>query len=95
MFVHILQAKYIEDYRVEVVFNDGRRGIADLEDALRGPVFTPLKEKSFFSKLKVDKELQTISWPNGADIAPEYVYFKSFQNEPELKSKFKAWGYVA
>lgn len=95
MFIHILKAKYIKDYKVEVVFNDGRRGVADLEDALRGPVFMPLKDKAVFSKLKIDEELQTISWPNGADIAPEYVYFKSFQSEPDLKNKFKAWGYIA
>ena len=55
----------------------------------------PLKDKTVFSKLKIDEELQTISWPNGADIAPEYVYFKSFQSDPDLKNKFKAWGYIA
>jgi hypothetical protein len=30
--------------RVELTFNDGRKGIADLSEALKGPVFEPLKE---------------------------------------------------
>lgn len=95
MILHVTNAKYAGDYKVEVTFNDGRSGIADLEDALNGPVFNPLKDKMMFSQLKVDKELETISWPNGADLAPEYIYFKAFKNVLELKDKFRKWGYAA
>lgn len=94
MILHILNAKYIKDYKVEVSFNDGRKGIADLKEALRGPVFEPLKDKSIFSQLMVDEILETICWPNGADLAPEYVYFKAFNKVPELQEKFKKWGYL-
>ncbi len=94
MFLHITNAKYIDGYKVEVSFNDGRKGVADLIDALKGPVFEPLKNKTQFSALKVDEELETIVWPNGADLAPEYVYFQAFRTEPELQSKFKRWGYI-
>jgi hypothetical protein len=94
MILHVTHAKYVGDYKVKVTFNDGRSGIADIEDALNGPVFNGLKDRTLFSQLKVDKELETISWPNGADLAPEYIYFKAFGNVPELKDKFKKWGYV-
>jgi hypothetical protein len=53
------------------------------------------KDKSFFAQVRVDKELETITWPNGADFAPEYLYFQAFKNEPELQGKFKEWGYIA
>ena len=43
MFLHVTNARYLEDYKVEVSFNDGRKGIADLTDALKGPIFEPLK----------------------------------------------------
>ncbi len=56
---------------IEVCFNDGRKGIADLKEALRGPVFKPLKDKSLFAQFSVDPELETISWLNGADLAPD------------------------
>ena len=52
--MHITQASYLDGYRVEVVFNDGKKGIADLSDALTGKVFEPLKNIDVFSKFNVD-----------------------------------------
>lgn len=94
MFLHIMSAKHIQDYKVEVAFNDGKRGIADLHDALTGTVFEPLKKLDEFVNFEVDKELQTIVWANGADLAPEYIYFQAFKAEPELQMQFKKWGYI-
>ena len=45
MFLHVTNAKYVEDYKVEVTFNDGREGVADLASALKGRVFEPLITK--------------------------------------------------
>ncbi len=95
MFLHITNARYLEDYKVAVSFDNGREGVADLADALKGPVFEPLRNKSEFSALIVDEELKTITWPSGADMAPEYLYFQAFKNEPDLQSQFKQWGYIA
>lgn len=94
MFLYIKDAKYIEEYKVQVLFSNGRSGVADLSSALKGRVFESLKDKSNFSALKVDRELDTIVWPNGADLAPEYVYFQAFRDDPELQSQFKEWGYI-
>ncbi len=94
MFLHVTNARYVDGYKVEVSFNNGRKGVADLTDALKGPMFEPLKNKLEFSTLTVDKELETIVWPNGADLAPEYIYFQAFKNDPELRSQFKQWGYI-
>jgi hypothetical protein len=95
MFLHITEAKHIEKYKVEVVFNNGKRGIADLSEALHGPVFEPLKNQEIFSSFVVDKELETLVWPNGADLAPEYIYFQAFKNNPELQEQFKLWSYIS
>ncbi len=94
MFLHIKKVKYLDDYKIEVIFNNGKKGIADLSDTLKGTAFTPLKDKSVFAKVAVDKELETIVWPNGVDLAPEYVYFKAFQEDPHLINQFKDWGYL-
>ncbi len=91
--LHITHAEYLEDYRVKITFNDGKIGIADL-NCLTGEIFEALKDKRIFSELKVDKELDTIVWPNGADLAPEYLYFQAFKDAPELKDQFKKWGYI-
>jgi len=94
MFLHVIKAKHLHDYVVEVTFNNGRKGRADLSDALKGPVFEPLKDINEFSKLRVDAELETITWENGADLAPEFIYFQAFKTDPVLEPQFKAWGYL-
>ena len=94
MFIHVTEAKYLINYEVEVSFNDGKSGVVNLESALYGPMFEPLKHNDMFAKLQVDKELETIVWPNGADLAPEYIYYLTFQNNTELQRQFESWGYI-
>ena len=94
MFLHIRQARYLNGYEVELLFNDDRRGVADLSEVLRGPVFEPLKDEQLFAQLEVDGELQTIAWPNGADLAPEYLYSLAFRHDPDLQEQFRQWGYL-
>jgi len=57
-------------------------------------VFEPLKDVAQFRQVKVDDELNTIVWPNGADLAPEYVYFQAFKDDPQLRPQFESWGYL-
>lgn len=58
-------------------------------------MFEPLRDVEVSSQLRVDPELQTIVWPNGADYAPELIYFQAFRNEPDLQEQFRSWGYIA
>ena len=70
-------AAWYEGFKVKIWFRDGSIKIVDFEDHLKtktGPVFEPLKDVEYFSKARYDEELSTIAWPNGADIAPEYLY---------------------
>ena len=94
MLLQVTQAFYLKDYQIEVVFNDGKKGIVDLSESLNGKVFEPLKNLGAFKSFSVDEELETIVWANGADLAPEYIYYQAFKNEPELQAQFKKWGYV-
>lgn len=71
MFMHVTQAKYIEEYKVWLSFNDGAEGEIDLTSELHGEVFEPLKDKTFFKSFTLDGH--TLSWSNGADFAPEFL----------------------
>lgn len=87
--LHVKSARYIEGFKVWVAFDDGTEGEIDLEGAFHGPVFEPLKQIEMFSKLSVDPELETIVWPNGADLAPEFLkelYNKQMQPTPKTRS---------
>ena len=94
MFLHVINAKYLKDYELEVSFNNGQKGIADLSCILNRKCFNSLKDKKIFSTFFIDKELDTITWSNGTDLAPEYIYFQVFKNDPKLQQLFKQWGYV-
>jgi len=74
MFLHVLEAKYLHDYVIWLRFNDGAEGEIDLKDELWGDMFEPLKEAEKFKRFRVDPELGTIVWENGADLAPEFLY---------------------
>jgi hypothetical protein len=76
MFLHVREASYVDGYRIRLRFNDGSEGIVDLSDCLDGEVFEPLKEPANFKAFRVDPDLQTIVWENGADMAPEFLYEK-------------------
>jgi len=93
MLVYITEAKYLHDYKVELKFNDGRKGVVDLENELYGTVFEPLKDKKVFSSVKLDKDLDTIAWENGVDLAPEFLYYESFKDDKTLAKQFQEWGY--
>lgn len=69
--LHVVEASYVDALRVRVRFNDGAEGLIDLSESLDGPVFEPLNDKSYFARFKI--EGHTLSWPNGADFAPEYL----------------------
>ena len=74
MLPKLREAKYRGDYRIWLKFADGMEGEVDLESEFWGEVFEPLKEKARFATFSLDKELETIVWPNGADFAPEFLY---------------------
>ncbi len=72
----IIEARIIKDYTVELVFDDLKKGVVDLHKFLGKGIFKELLDKKKFHQMKVDAELGTICWPNGADIAPDTLYFE-------------------
>lgn len=74
MILHVIEARYLHDFVIWLRFNDGAEGEIDLSGELEGEVFGPLRNIEEFKKFKVDPELGTIVWENGADLAPEFLY---------------------
>jgi len=70
---HIVEAEYTRDYVIKIKFDDGAVKIVDIESYVeRGGVFSKLRDKEYFKRFFID--LNTVCWPNGADIAPERLY---------------------
>jgi hypothetical protein len=89
MLPSVTKAKYVSGYLIEVKFNDGTKKVIDFEPWLTGPIFKPLKNKHYFKKFFIDGP--TITWPNGADIAPETLY-KAVTVKSDSNSKLRRAG---
>jgi hypothetical protein len=76
MIPRVVEAEYVRDYVIHIKFADGIEGDIDLEDELDGEVFEPLKDPTYFKDFEVHPDLHTVTWPNGADFAPEFLYEK-------------------
>ncbi len=72
--VRIRSVRLLGGFSVELGLTDGGTRVVDLDRYLRGPVFEPLRnDPALFASVRVDPELGTIVWPNGADLDPEVL----------------------
>ncbi len=71
MFIEVVKAEYVDDYRIKLWFNNNVTKVVDLKPSLKGLVFEPLKDLDYFKKFSV--KYNTVEWENGADFAPEYL----------------------
>ena len=73
--IEISKAKQVDDYQIELVFNNKKKGVVDLKNTIftdHRDIFKELKDLNKFKKFKI--EFDTLSWENGLDLAPEFLY---------------------
>jgi len=71
----VVSAVYKGKYKIEIRFEDGKKGIVDFSKYLnKGGVFERFKDIHFFKSFKVNSELGVLSWGDEADVAPETLY---------------------
>ena len=63
---------------------DGTSGTVDLVQELWGPMFEPLTNPEVFNQARVDPELETVVWPNGDDLSPEFLYQIALQTPGKI-----------
>ena len=74
MIPRVVEVKPLDGFRLWVRFRDGKVGTIELVNELWGPMFEPLKDPDLFFQASVNPDLETVTWPNGADLAPEFLY---------------------
>jgi hypothetical protein len=72
--VHVTAFGVVGDHRLRLSFEDGAEGDVDLANWGWRGVFEPLADPAYFRQVRLDEELGTVVWPNGADIAPETLH---------------------
>jgi Molybdate transporter of MFS superfamily/Protein of unknown function (DUF2442) len=61
-------------YTLAVRFNDGTEQIIDFRPVLAGELFGPLRDLAVFNQVRLDSEVHTLVWPNGADFDPATLH---------------------
>ncbi len=75
MLHDVISATYQGGYRIELEFDDGRRGTVDFAKQLeRRGVFERFRDLEYFRSFNVNEELGVLTWGSEIDIAPETLY---------------------
>src|SRR5436190_2174927 len=61
-------------YTLCVGFDDGTEQVINFEPMLAGRLFGPLRDQALFDAVKLDPEVHTLVWPNGADFDPATLH---------------------
>jgi hypothetical protein len=80
MIPDVVSASYKGGYKIEVKFENGKKGIVDFSKYLeKGGVFDRFKSIDFFKKFTVNRELGVLTWQDEIDVAPETLYAEATQ----------------
>ncbi|MBC8105713.1 MAG: DUF2442 domain-containing protein [Anaerolineae bacterium] len=89
--IHRVSSFKIEGpYLLRVRFEDNTEQVIDFQPVLAGDFFRPLRELSLFNQVRIDPEVHTLVWPNGADFdAPTLHDWPVFADQ--LAARAKQW----
>jgi hypothetical protein len=74
MLDDIVEARPLGGYRLYLRYADGATGELDLAPLLQFTgVFEPLRDPEFFAQVRVNPDIGTVVWPNGADLCPDVL----------------------
>jgi hypothetical protein len=73
--IWVVDAKALHAHRLWVRFSDGSEGEIDLAGFIFNdtrPIVSALRDSESFARLRVQSD--TVTWDNGFDLAPEFLY---------------------
>jgi len=80
----------VAPFTLRVKFDDGTSQIIDFRPVLKGELYGPLQEPALFDQVRIDPEVHTLVWPNGADFDPAILHNWS-ESSPALKDLVDKW----
>lgn len=57
-------------HTLSIRFDDGATRRIDFTPILNGELYGPLRDVRLFEQVRLDEEVHTLVWPNGADFDP-------------------------
>lgn len=86
----VTSVKLLGDYRIRVGFDDGSVREIDLEPVLEGEIYGPLRNVRVFDSVRIDPEVHTLVWSNGADFDPAVLHDWP-EHEAAMRQLAKRW----
>jgi hypothetical protein len=80
----------VAPYTLRVRFDDRTEQLIDFRPVLAGELFGPLNELGTFNQVRVDSEVHTLVWPNGADFDPATLHDWP-AHAAALRERAQAW----
>lgn len=75
-FIDVTGVRPLKNRELELTFADGLCAVVDMDRVIErySGIFAALSDENYFRQVRVNVELGTIVWPNGADICPDVLY---------------------
>jgi hypothetical protein len=70
----VRSVKIVAPYTLRVGFDDGAEQTIDFRPVLAGELYGLLRALAVFNAVKIDPEVHTLVWPNGADFDPATLH---------------------
>lgn len=86
----VRSVKMVAPYTLQVGFDDSTEQTIDFRPVLAGELYRPLRELSVFNQVKIDPEVHTLVWPNGADFDPATLHDWP-ENATALAARAREW----
>ena len=77
-------------FTLRVRFDDDTSQTIDFRPVLKGELYSPLQDAALFDQVRIDPEVHTLVWPNGADFDPAILH-NWFESGPALKALADQW----
>ena len=61
-------------YTLRVRFDDNTDQTINFRPILAGELYGPLRDLELFNQVRIDPEVETLVWPNGADFDPATLH---------------------
>lgn len=64
----------VSAYKLRIGFDDNTEQTIDFWPILAGQLYGPLRDRELFKQVRIDPEVHTLVWPNGADFDPATLH---------------------
>ena len=64
----------VAPYTLCVQFDDATEQTINFQPVLAGELYRPLRDLTLFDQVRLDPEVHTLVWPNGADFDPATLH---------------------